>query len=87
MSNASKTLYVGVTNDLVRRVVGHKNKTGSAFVRKYNVTRLVYYEQADDPSTAIKREEQIKGWLRARKLALIEAVNPAWDDLSKELPF
>ncbi len=84
MSNASKTLYVGVTNDLARRVVTHRNKTGGAFVRKYNVTRLIYFEATQDVSAAIAREKQIKGWVRRKKVALIESVNPQWKDLSKE---
>ncbi len=84
MSNASKTLYVGVTNDLARRVVTHRNKTGSAFVRKYNVTRLVYFEATQDVSAAIAREKQIKGWVRSKKVALIESLNHQWKDLSKE---
>ena len=61
MSNASKTLYVGVTNDLPRRVMEHRNKTGSAFVRKYNVTSLVYFEETGEVSAAIVREKQFKG--------------------------
>ena len=84
MSNASKTLYVGVTNDLPRRVMEHRNKTGSAFVRKYNVTRLVYFEETEDVGAAIAREKQIKGWLRSKKVALIEPANPEWGDLSRE---
>ena len=84
MSNASRTLYVGVTNDLLRRVVTHKNKTGSMFVRKYNVTKLVYFEETPDVAAAIAREKQIKGWLRSKKVALIESVNLEWQDLSRE---
>ena len=84
MSNASKTLYVGVTNDLPRRVMEHRNKTGSAFVRKYNVTSLVYIEQTGEVGVAIAREKQIKGWLRSKKVALIESANPEWRDLSRE---
>ena len=84
MSNASRTLYVGVTNDLLRRVVTHKNKTGSMFVRKYNVTKLVYFEETQNVAAAIAREKQIKGWLRSKKVALIESVNPEWEDLSRE---
>ena len=84
MSNASKTLYVGVTNNLARRVVTHRNKTDSAFVRKYNVTRLVYLEATQDVSAAVAREKQIKGWVRSKKVALIELLNPQSKDLSKE---
>ena len=84
MSNGAKTLYVGATNDLPRRVVAHRNKTGSMFVRKYNVTQLVYYEETNDVAAAIAREKQFKGWLRAKKVALIESVNPEWTDLSRK---
>ena len=84
MSNASKTLYVGVTNDISRRVMEHRNKTGSSFVRKYNVTRLVYFEQTGKVDAAIAREKQIKGWLRSKKVALIKSVNPEWSDLSRD---
>ncbi|MSQ12885.1 MAG: GIY-YIG nuclease family protein [Dehalococcoidia bacterium] len=84
MSNASKTLYVGVTNDLTRRVFTHKNKMGSAFARRYNVTKLVYYEETSEITSAITREKQIKGWLRSKKIVLVESVNPEWKDLSKE---
>jgi len=84
MSNASKTLYIGVTNDLARRMVEHRNKTGSAFVRKYNVTHLVFCEPTEEIAAAIAREKQLKGWRRSKKVALIESVNPEWRDLSKE---
>ena len=84
MSNASKTLYVGVTNDLLRRVASHRNKTGSVFVRKYNVTKLVYFEETKNVGDAIAREKQMKGWRRDKKVASIESTNPAWHDLSRE---
>ena len=82
MSNRSKTLYTGVTNDLERRVYEHKQKLVEGFTKRYNLTKLVYYEAGDDIRTAIQREKQIKGWLRKRKISLIESVNPQWDDLS-----
>jgi putative endonuclease len=82
MTNASKTLYTGVTNDLERRVREHKAQVGSGFTTKYHVTRLAYYETYGDIHQAIAREKQIKGWLRAKKVALIEAQNPSWRDLS-----
>jgi putative endonuclease len=84
MTNRSRTLYTGVTNDLLRRVYEHKQGTGSKFARKYNITQLVYYDECSDVREAITREKQIKGWLRAKKIALIESVNPAWRDLSSE---
>jgi putative endonuclease len=84
MASTSRVLYVGVTNDLHRRVWEHKEKRVGGFTRRYNVTRLVYYEETNDARVAIEREKQIKGWLRAKKVALIEAVNPGWGDLSEE---
>jgi len=72
-----------VTNDLIRRVYEHKNKMIDGFTKKYNIKKLVYYEETDDIQTAIAREKQIKGWLRSKKIALIESVNPKWNDLSE----
>jgi len=83
MTNNSRTLYTGVTGDLVRRVYEHKNKLVGGFTRKYNITRLVYYEITTDVHAAIEREKQIKGWLRKKKIALVEAANPEWKDLSE----
>jgi len=83
MTNKSGTLYTGVTDDLVRRLYEHKNKLVRGFTERYNITRLVYYETTDDVEAAIQRERQIKGWLRRRKVDLIEAVNPGWRDLSE----
>src|SRR5947207_639403 len=82
ISNLSGTLYVGVTNDLQRRVYEHKHKLVPGFTAQYNITRLVYFEETGDVRAAIAREKQIKGWLRAKKVALIESVNPVWEDLS-----
>ena len=84
MTNRSKTLYTGVTNDLMRRVYEHKNKLVEGFTKKYNITRLVYFEETSDVQSAIAREKQIKGWLRAKKVALIESKNRGWKDLSEE---
>jgi len=84
MTNSSRTLYTGVTDNLVRRIYEHKNKLIKGFTQKYNITRLVYYEITSDVQAAIQREKQIKGWLRKKKIALIEAANPKWEDLSKE---
>jgi putative endonuclease len=84
MTNRSKTLYVGVTNSLIRRVHEHKLGIGSMFTNKYKVDRLVYYERYEDVHRAIGREKQIKGWLRIKKIALIVSVNAAWRDLSLE---
>ncbi|MBI5118342.1 GIY-YIG nuclease family protein [Candidatus Poribacteria bacterium] len=82
MTNKSRCLYTGVTGDLVRRVNEHKERLVPGFTKKYNITRLVFFEETDDVQAAIAREKQIKGWLRAKKMALIEAVNPRWEDLS-----
>ena len=82
MTNRSKTLYTGVTNNLERRVYEHKLKSIPGFAAKYNITRLVYYEETTDVLSAISREKTIKGRLRAKKVALIESVNPTWKDLS-----
>ena len=83
MTNSSRTLYTGVTDDLVRRAYEHRNKLIEGFTQKYNITRLVYYEITGDVRAAIQREKQIKGWLRKKKIALIEAANPEWKDLSE----
>ena len=82
MTNKSRTLYTGVTNDLERRVYEHKEKLVAGFTTKYNINRLVYFEVTEDVETAIAREKQIKGWLRTKKIALINSVNPEWRDLS-----
>ena len=75
------TLYIGVTNDLVRRVYQHKNKTIKGFTSQYGVHLLVWYEGYDNPTAAIEREKEIKKWRREWKINLIEQENPNWDDL------
>jgi putative endonuclease len=82
MSSKSRTLYTGVTNNLRRRIYEHQHKLTPGFTAKYNITRLVYYEATSDIRSAIAREKQIKGWLRAKKIALIQSINPDWQDLS-----
>ncbi len=82
MANRSRTLYVGITNDLARRVWEHKHMQTEGFTRRYLIDRLVYYEPAATAEAAILREKQIKAWVRRRKIALIESVNPRWRDLS-----
>ncbi len=84
MTNKSKTLYVGVTRDIIKRVFQHKNKVIPGFTKKYNISILVYYEPTSDIQSAIKREKQIKGWLRSKKITLIESLNPDWNDLSED---
>ena len=84
MANGSKTLYIGVTNNLERRLYEHKHQLVEGFTNKYKLTRLVYFEEMPDVYTAIEREKHLKGWLRAKKVALIESINPEWRDLSEE---
>ncbi|MCL5105738.1 MAG: GIY-YIG nuclease family protein [Armatimonadetes bacterium] len=81
LSSRSRTLYIGVTNDLTRRVLEHKSKQIPGFTAKYNIDRLVYFEEHPSINDAIAREKQLKGWLRKRKVALIESTNPTWEDL------
>ena len=83
MTGRSDTLYTGVINNLERRVYEHKHGVIKGFTKKYNLTMLVYYETTDDVRSAISRERQIKGWLRSKKIALIESTNPQWRDLSE----
>ena len=85
MSNTSKTLYFGVTNDIRRRIYEHKNKLIEGFTKKYNITKLVYYESCNNINDAIRREKQLKNWHRQWKINLIEATNKEWKDLSVEL--
>lgn len=82
MTNHSKTLFTGVTNNLKRRVYEHKSKLIEGFTSKYNINKLVYIEETQDITSAIAREKQIKGWLRRKKIELIESTNPEWKDLS-----
>ncbi len=82
MTNRNRTLYIGTTSDLERRVYQHKHGLLPGFTSKYKLTQLVYYEVGDDVRAAIAREKQLKGWLRAKKIALIESMNREWDDLS-----
>ena len=83
LANNSKMLYTGVTNNLVRRVYEHKHHLVKGYTQKYNITKLVYFEDTNDVTSAIAREKQIKGWLRRKKVALIESANPQWTDLSE----
>ena len=83
LASKTRVLYVGVTSDLTRRLYEHKQKLVPGFTSPYNVDRLVYVEPTGDALAAIAREKQIKGWLRSKKVALIERDNPQWLDLSK----
>ena len=86
LTNASRVvLYIGVTSDLEGRLFEHRSSETPGFTRKYRVNRLVYYEDYPDPSSAIAREKQLKGWTRAKKNALVEKMNPRWHDLGEDI--
>jgi len=84
VSSPSHVLYIGVTNDLARRVFEHRHKQIPGFTRRYNVTRLVYFEETSDVRSAIAREKEIKAWRRSKKTALVDSVNPRWLDLAAD---
>jgi putative endonuclease len=84
VASRSGTLYIGVTNNLERRIQEHKNGQIEGFSCKYHCDRLVYYERFDDIRKAIDREKQLKGWRREKKIALIESRNPRWEDLAEK---
>ena len=84
LTNYSKTLYTGMTNNLSRRIYEHKNKIIKGFTSRYKLNKLVYFEITNEVQTAILREKQIKGWLRKKKIDLIEKENPTWRDLSDD---
>ena len=81
----NKVLYIGITNDLIRRVYEHKEKIIEGFTKKYNIIKLVYYEIFYDPENAILREKQLKGGSRKKKIKLIEKINMEWNDLFESL--
>ncbi|MEA1958514.1 MAG: GIY-YIG nuclease family protein [Chloroflexota bacterium] len=86
MTNKNNSvLYTGVTNDLKRKAYEHKQKFVEGFTKKYNVTRLVYYEICDDAESAIFKEKQIKGWPRKKKDDLVNSMNPEWRDLYEDI--
>ena len=82
MTNKSGTLYIGVTNDLTRRIYEHKQGIGGQFTTRYRISRLLYFEETRDIHAALAREKQLKGWTRAKKLELIASDNPQWVDRS-----
>ena len=84
ITNKSGTLYVGLTNNIRRRIHQHKSKLVDGFTMKYNIDRLLYYETFSDVNSAIAREKMIKGWLRKKKVELINTINPNWIDLSED---
>ena len=83
LASKSGTLYTGITSNLFRRVSEHKDHVFPGFTSKYNVNRLLYYEKFGTPDAAIKREKQIKGWRREKKIKLIDSTNPEWKDLAE----
>ncbi|MBF6593582.1 MAG: GIY-YIG nuclease family protein [Thermaceae bacterium] len=85
MTGGGRSLYVGMTNNLQRRVYEHREKLLEGFTRRYNLTQLVYYESTNDVTAAIEREKRIKGWTRAKKWALVSSFNPTWKDLGEEI--
>ena len=84
-NKTNKVLYIGVTNDLERRIFEHKNKLVEGFTKKYNLNKLVYYEVIENISSAIEREKQLKNWHRDWKINLINSFNPMWKDLGIDL--
>jgi putative endonuclease len=84
MTNKSGTLYIGVTNNIKRRVYQHKNKLADGFTKKYKIQYLLYFETFDSVYSAIAREKNLKGFIRKKKIELINSVNPKWEDLSKD---
>ncbi|MBO4782794.1 MAG: GIY-YIG nuclease family protein [Lachnospiraceae bacterium] len=78
----NKVLYIGVTNNIARRIYEHKNKLIDGFTKKYNVYKLVYLEEMNDVKAAISREKQLKGWKKDKKILLIESINPKWEELT-----
>ncbi len=83
MTSPSGTLYIGMTNNLQRRVYEHQHGLIEGFTKKYSVNRLVYFEETSDVQSAIVREKELKKWRRSKKIALIESLNPKWQDLSE----
>ena len=84
-NKTDKVMYVGVTNNLQRRLYEHKNELIDGFTKKYHLHKLVYYEDYQHICDAISREKQLKGWVRIRKNELVETINPKWEDLSDKL--
>lgn len=80
-NKSNHVLYIGVTNNLERRIYEHKEKAVPGFTNRYNLTKLVYYEVCSDIKAAIEREKHLKGWRRSRKNELVETINPEWKDL------
>jgi putative endonuclease len=84
LASKSRVIYVGMTNDLVLRVFQHKNGRCKGFTQRYKVNRLVYFESYRYVNSAIEREKELKGWRREKRVALIESINPLWEDLARD---
>ena len=84
LASRSRVLYIGSTSDLIRRMYEHRSGAVKGFTQRYDVTRLVYYEQTPNSRAAVEREREIKGWRREKKLRLIESVNAGWLDLAED---
>ena len=84
-NKSNSVMYIGVTNDLCRRIYEHKNKLVEGFTNRYNVYKLVYVEEYSDINDALAREKQLKRWVRSKKNALVETINPNWDDMGEHL--
>ena len=84
-SRKDGAIYIGVTNDIVRRIYEHRTRVFKGFTSRYNITRLVWFEIYDDPISAISREKELKKWKRSWKVQLIEVQNPRWDDLYESI--
>ncbi|EKE18497.1 MAG: hypothetical protein ACD_9C00313G0005 [uncultured bacterium] len=85
LTNKSGTLYIGVTGNLAKRIWEHKNKVVEGFTEKYNIDKLIYYEQTENVMSALEREKQLKKWSRQKKINLINTLNPNWEDLYNNL--
>ena len=83
-NKSNRVMYIGVTNNLERRIYEHKQELVEGFTKRYHVNKLVYFETTTDVRSAIEHEKQLKGWLRSRKNALVESMNPEWRDLSED---
>lgn len=83
-NKTNRVLYIGVTNNLPRRLYEHQNKLIDGFTKRYNLNKLVYFEEYSEIEMAIAREKQLKGWVRRKKNDLIESVNPSWNDLGAD---
>lgn len=84
-NKSNNVMYIGITNDLMRRLYEHKEKLLEGFTKRYNVNKLVYFEEFKTPTDAIKREKQLKHWNRSKKNAIVETVNPEYKDLTEDL--